>query len=158
MLLGPVACEIGARCNTVVMVITTLEQRLFHLVSALDGSIVVHWGKLPLTPAYVLCCMVYGVCVYEIWLSVLDSSFVTQLGKIAGLWSMGYGVCKFISDPLFLNLVLAHKTFHTAHVWKYKAQCEHLLTLGAHAQRGLQYLVCHSVLSVRTRYSSSTRD
>ena len=92
MLLDLVACEIGARCNTVVMVTWMLHQRLFHLASALDGIIVVHWGKLPLTPEYVLCCMVYGVCVYEIWLSVLDSSFVTQLGKIAGVWGMGCGV------------------------------------------------------------------
>ena len=100
MLLGLVACDIGARCNTVFMVTRTLEQRIFHLASALDGSIVVHWGKLPLTPEYVVCGMVYGVFVYEIWLSVLDRRFVTQLGKIAGVWgmeygvwSMGYGVC-----------------------------------------------------------------
>ena len=91
MLLGLVACDIGARCNTVVRVTRMLEQWLFHLASALDGSIVVHWGKLPLTPEYmyVVWGMVYGVFVYEIWLSVLDSSFVTQLLEY-GVWSMGY--------------------------------------------------------------------
>ena len=94
MLLGLVACDIGAHCNTVVMVTRTLEQWLFHLASALDGSIVVHCGKLPLTPEYMYVVwgiMVYGVFVYEIWLSVLDSSFVTQLLEY-GVWSMGYGV------------------------------------------------------------------
>ena len=35
---------------------------------------------------------VYVVFVYEIWLSLLDSSFVTQLGKIAGVWGVEYGV------------------------------------------------------------------
>ena len=117
------------------MVTGMLEQWLFHPASALDGSIVVQLGKIDANTK--VCGMVYVVCVYEIWLSVLDGSFVTQLGKIAGygiwcmeweVWSMGvwqYEACTFISDPLFLNLVLAHKTFHTAHVWKYKSQCEH---------------------------------
>ena len=40
---------------------------------------------------------------------------------------MGYGSMGHANLylTLFLNLVLAHKTFHTAHVWKYKAQSEH---------------------------------
>ena len=42
-----------------------------------------------------------------------------------GIWGMEYGVREFISDTLFFNLVLAHKTFHTAHAWKYKANLEH---------------------------------
>ena len=36
-----------------------------------------------------VCGMGYVVCVYEIWLSVLDFSFVTQLENS---WSMGYGL------------------------------------------------------------------
>ena len=33
-----------------------------------------------------------------------------------------------------------------------------VLTLGAHAQRGLQYLVCHSVRLSGTTYSATTRN
>ena len=55
---------------------------------------------------------------YEVWVMGYG-----LWGIRYGLWSMRgrqYGACEFISDPLFLNLVLAHKTFHTTHVWKYK--------------------------------------
>ena len=87
MLLGHVACEVGAHCNTVVMVTGMLEQRLFLLASALDGSIVTQQWKIAANTR--VCGMGYVVCVYEIWSSVLDGSFVNQLVKIAGVSDMG---------------------------------------------------------------------
>ena len=46
--------------------------------------------------------MVYVVCAYEIWLSVLDSSFVTQLGKIAGVWDMEYGGMAVLGMQIYI--------------------------------------------------------
>ena len=93
MLLGHVTCKIGAHCNIVAMVTKMLEQRLFHLESVLDGSIVTQFVKMAAKTR--VCGMGYDsvwVCVYEIWSSVLEGSFVTHLGKIAGVWSMEYGI------------------------------------------------------------------
>ena len=93
MLLGHVTCEIGAHCNIVAMVTRMLEQRLFYLESVLDGSIVNQFVKM--TANTRVCGMGFGsvcVCVYEIWSSVLEGSFVTHLGEIAGVWGMEYGV------------------------------------------------------------------
>ena len=59
------------------------------------------------------------------------------------------------------NVVSRHLKYMVQNNIFVQEQEEHLpsLTLGAHAQRGLQYLVCHSVcLSVcPPRYSGSTR-
>ena len=69
------------------------------------------------------------MCVYEIWLSVLDCSFVTHLGEIAGVlgmavwgmqygvWSMGYGVWGM--ECVGIAVCGMHIFIHTAHVWKY---------------------------------------
>ena len=68
MLLGCVACEIGARCNIVVMVTRVLEQRLFLFVRAgwqycdLAGEMAVNTRLCGM--GYVVCGMGYvSVCV-----------------------------------------------------------------------------------------------
>ena len=104
LLLSHVACEIGARCNTVAMVTGMQEQRLFHPKSALEGSIVTQQGKFDANTR--VCCVWYAACVYEIWSSELEFSFVIHLGKIhvAGVWGMEYGVWSMG----YVNLYLTH--------------------------------------------------
>ena len=50
-----------------------------------------------------------------------------------------------ISHTLHIAALSTHKRRHKFHKGKRKAYCYLLLTLGAHAQRGLRYLLCLSV-------------
>ena len=71
------------------------------------------------------------------------------------VWLLGVVVRRYID---FLILLIPTPLVFVLFYSSIPTFCS-FLTLGTHAQQGLQYLVCHSVcLSVRTRYSGSTRD